>query len=93
MSTSASPDLLKLLDSTSYTEAEPLAAYIKTGEYSFEACRRLLKVYQFQPALVDTDMCATVLLLGLMQYPKTDFASLASMVPEQTTEPIVAIVK
>ena len=96
MSTPTPAELAKLLETSGYTEdaAAPLVAYISSNqEYSFEACRRLLKIYQFIPNAVDKEMYAKVLLLGLVQYPSTDHSSLASMVPDQTEEPVANIVR
>lgn len=96
MSTPTPAELSKLLESTDYTEviAAPLVAYILSNqEYSFEACRRLLKVYQFHPNVIDKDVSAKVLLLGMLQYPTTDYSSLLNMIPDQTVEPIGTIVK
>ena len=96
MSTPTPAELTRLLESTDYTEvmAAPLVAYILSNqEYSFEACRRLLKVYQFHPDVVDKVVSAKVLLLGMLQYPTTDYSSLLNMLPDQTVEPVASIVK
>ncbi|KAG7355609.1 26S proteasome regulatory subunit [Nitzschia inconspicua] len=66
------------------------------GEYYFEANKALLKIYNSQKSLANTDKMATVLLLALVEsYPSTDLLALSYLLPERyaASEPCKSVLE
>ncbi|KAL7465273.1 hypothetical protein ACHAXS_005603 [Conticribra weissflogii] len=67
-------------------------------QYSFDANRTLVKLYQFFPHLegeLGMTITALVAFLALLQFPDTDFMALCCLIPErvQSTEPCATLVR
>lgn len=67
-------------------------------QYSFNANRTLIKLYQFFPHLegeAGITITALAAFLALLQYPATDFMALSCLIPErvQTFEPCATLVR
>ena len=67
-------------------------------QYSFDANRTLVKLYQFFPHLegeVGITITALAAFLALLQFPETDFMALGCLIPErvQSMEPCATLVR
>jgi hypothetical protein len=54
-----------------------------SAPYTFDANRRLAKLYQFFPDKQNERITALMLLLSLVEYPSTDLLALSCLVPDR----------
>lgn len=65
-----------------------------TSQYDFEINKSLLKNYQINTDILDADMIANVLILSLMELPKTYYLALSYLVPPKLmTSPRISSIK
>eukprot|EP00804_Cyclotella_cryptica_P027543 CCRYP_007492-RA/>CCRYP_007492-RA protein AED:0.26 eAED:0.26 QI:302/1/1/1/1/1/2/2991/276 len=82
------------------TVASSLVASQSPAQYSFEANRTLIKLYQFFPHLLTASgggegVACLVGFLALLSWPETEFVALGCLIPErvQSVEPFATLVR
>jgi hypothetical protein len=100
LSTSAyDPAIVSKLEAYVRAQVSSVASSLESdAQYSFEANRTLVKLYQFFPHLEgELGMTVTALaaFLALLQFPETDFMALGCLIPErvQSMEPCATLVR
>jgi hypothetical protein len=66
-----------------------------SAPYHFGANRTLAKLYQFFPDKSNAAMVGRILMLAVLQFPKTDILALLCLVPEKTQEiePVATVIR
>lgn len=94
--------IVGLLEHSAYNPGivPQLEAYVNaqasnSQQYSFEANRTLLKLYQFFPHLADENYISLVLFLTIVEFPSTDCTALCCLIPEknQSREPCATLIR
>jgi len=71
------PDMLKTIERYNPEHLKTIEEYVeeqaKNNEYDLEANLAVLKLYQFNPHLLNLDVTYTILLKALTNFPHTDF--------------------
>mmetsp|Transcript_1730 Transcript_1730/g.5024 ORF Transcript_1730/g.5024 Transcript_1730/m.5024 type:complete len:213 (-) Transcript_1730:1142-1780(-) len=63
-----------------------VAAQVANGSYDRDANLALLRLYNFEPEMVDGQTLANVLLLALMRLPEVDFSLLLHLIPNSSQD-------
>ena len=93
------PEVVPKLESYVRAQVSAVASTLQSdAQYSFDANRTLVKLYQFFPHLEGENgatLTSLAAFLALLQFPDTDFMALMCLVPErvQSREPCATLVR